>query len=118
MILFHTPGSNMVDVGMVLCAYRGVKVPKLHVGDLRLDACSGLRVVALEMQGEDPELWRVHSTCSAYVVRLEALICILQVEKSGAVAKVSAFCCTCHWWFLFVGSCVVLCLSKPDHKTA
>ena len=54
---------------------------------LRVDACSGLRA-ALEMQGEEAELWRW--SARVRLVRLEALICVLEVGRSGAVWKVVA----------------------------
>ncbi|CAK9080136.1 unnamed protein product, partial [Durusdinium trenchii] len=83
-VLFHTPSAaSEIEIGLVLSCWRGVKAPKMHASEIRIDSCSAFRAVVLnKMSDNDPSNdWFCDSKSTAWVVRTEALICILDVER-------------------------------------
>lgn len=73
---------------MVVSAWRGIKAPKLHAGETPVNSCVAFRVIQLEIgdpKAESATLWTCNSKSAAWVVRLEGLVCILDVEKCGFV---------------------------------
>ena len=105
-ILFIKPGKKPeVELGMVLSAWRGIKQPRLHHGETPCSSCVGFRVVELAItnpRDEVPFEWQCNSESKAWVVRMESLITILDVER----CTLSAFQCC----LLFLDVLVFICV--------
>lgn len=82
MILFHVPQTSEVDIGMVITVWKGVKKPKVHPGEVPINSVAAFRAVVMEMvDTEDATRWRCHARSICTVVRPQALVAILDVEK-------------------------------------
>ena len=85
-VVFHTPRLReaYLDVGLVLCVWKGVKQPRLHSGETPINSCTAFRVLSLELANENQESpveWVCRDKSIAWVVCLESLVTILDVEK-------------------------------------
>ena len=118
-VIFHTPSKNSyLDVGMVLGVYKGVKMPKLHSGPTPINSVSAFRVVSLDLDDTEqaiPVQWTCQDQSVAWVVRVEGLVTILDVERSALVVvrpwnhegSILKFIIFIH--FLEIKSCVAMC---------
>lgn len=82
-VLFHTPSaSSHVELGLVLSCWKGVRMPKLHSSETRIDNCSAFRAVVLDKKPDSDAIteWYCNAKSLAWVVRIEALISILDCE--------------------------------------
>ena len=84
-ILFNTPSKHSeLQVGLVLSVWKGVKAPRLYSGETPIDSCVAFRAVELSMEDTSQEAatdWTCNSVSTAWVVRLEGLIAILDCES-------------------------------------
>lgn len=81
-VLYHQPNSKgTLGIGMVMSVWKGVKAPKMVSGETPIDSCSAFRVVVLE-KATAPKTWACNGTSVAFVVRVEALVAILDCEES------------------------------------
>ena len=82
-MLFHTAGKGDVEIGMVLTAWKGIKSPKPHNGEVLINSCSALRCIVLDMLVEsDSTRWTCSSKSPCFVVRIESLIAVLDCVRS------------------------------------
>lgn len=90
-VLFHVPTKeNNIEVGFVLSVWKGIKNPKLNTEATPIDQCSAFRVLVLDIKDSAQEMavdWVASNRSSAYVVRLESLITILDCEKCSSATK-------------------------------
>ena len=101
-VLFHTPTKKItVELGLVISVFKGVKAPKLHPGDVPISSCSAFRVLQLDLEDETqptPKVWHCRDRSMLFVVRLEALISVLDVESCALAVHLHLFL---HFsWFL------------------
>eukprot|EP00435_Cladocopium_sp_Y103_P053525 s768_g17.t1 len=85
-VVFHTPRrkDSYLDIGMVLSVWKGIKQPRLYSGETPINSCTAFRVLSLELADQDqatPREWVVRDRSIAWVVRLESMVTILDVEK-------------------------------------
>lgn len=89
MILFHTPCKNpYIDVGMLVGQWKGVKKPKMVSSELPINSVIAMRVLSLEPRdhGQNPIHWTCRDKSVLWVVRLESLVAILDVEECVSAA--------------------------------
>lgn len=95
-MLFHQPGGmGTVDIGVVMSVWKGVKSPKMFSGETPVSSCSAFRVVVLDKLGtESNKTWFCTGRSVAWVVRIEALVSILDCESCfrASRVRVQSFC--------------------------
>ena len=88
MVLFISPCRGQgIQLGMVISVFKGAKAPKLHPSDVPISSCIGFRVLQLEMEDEkdlEALVWTCSSTSTCLVVRLEALVSVLDCEQCAS----------------------------------
>lgn len=86
-VLFCTPGKNpMIEVGMIVSAWKGLKAPRLHASPVPVQSCVAFRALRLELaegHGNPPTLWKTNAKAEAWMVRMEGLMTILDCESCG-----------------------------------
>ena len=93
MVLFHVPSPDgHIELGFVLSVWKGIKAPKLHHEEVPIESCPAFRVLQLDLKDEDPDLsadWVASKTSTAYVVRMESLVAILDVESCASASQLT-----------------------------
>ena len=92
-VLFNVPGrKEAIQPGLVLTAWRNGKKPKVSTSALAVQQCLAFRVVELQQSSKESDRYICGSCSAAWVVRLEALLCILDVQASDTfVDSVESF---------------------------
>ena len=87
-VLFHVPNAeNRIEIGFVLSVWKGVKAPKLHTDPCPIDSVSAFRALTLDPLDASQDWvvdWVACNKSSAYAVRLESLIAVLDVEQCAS----------------------------------
>ena len=87
MVLFQTPVKNShIEVGLLMTVWKGLKSPKPHAGEVPVQSCVAFRAVQLSPSDDLGKEWEADWHSVAWVVRLEGLITILDVEESASFA--------------------------------
>ena len=81
-------GSLLASVAMVTSVWMNVKKPRLATSSIPCDQCTALRIVQLE-SGSGISQWQCNEVSSAWVVRPQAIVAVLDVAD---VSKETAGC--------------------------
>ena len=77
----------MLEIGLVMSIWKGIKSPKVVPGECHVNSCTAFRVISLDIEDPDNSLeWTCSSVSSAWVVRIEALVTILDCESCPLAA--------------------------------
>ena len=85
MVVFHLPSGGdkpILEIGLVMSVWKGVKSPKVVSGECHVNSCMAFRVISLDIEDPDDSLrWTCSRVSNAWVVRIEALVTILDCES-------------------------------------
>ena len=84
-VLFFTPAQKpVVQLGMIIAVWRGLKQPKLFAGETPISSCPAFRAIELG-RGDSEAEWFCSSVSQVWPVRAEGLICLLDCERCASV---------------------------------
>ena len=87
-VLFQLPESHAhsgVELGLVLSIFKGIKAPKVLSGEASVKSI--IRAVGLDMVDQENSCdWLRGATSTAWTVRLESLVAVLDCEECASAA--------------------------------